>query len=251
MKKNVKTIGRAKGERKIVCLTAYDAITARLADKGGADLILVGDSVGNTLLGFESTVPVTLAAILHHTAAVARAQPEALVVADVPFGVAHGDWQHVLDACVALMQAGAGAVKIEGGAAMAPTIARLVDAGIPVCGHIGLQPQQVCRLGGYKKFGAKEVEFETVRADALAVQNAGAFAIVAELITPELAKTISAETAVPVIGIGSGNDCDGQILVIHDLLGFTENPPAFAKPYAQLGELAVKAVADWAADVRG
>jgi 3-methyl-2-oxobutanoate hydroxymethyltransferase len=251
MKKNTtKTIRHCKGVRRLVCLTAYDTVTAHIADDGGADLLLVGDSAGNTILGFDSSVYVTLDMMLHHTAAVARARTRALLVADVPFAVAHHDFPAVLDACARLIQAGADAVKIEGGTALAPVIARLVEAGIPVCGHIGLQPQQINRLGGYKKFGNAVAEAAAVRDDALAIERAGVFAIVGEMLAPPLAASLSAELLVPLIGIGSGPDCDGQILVIHDLLGFTENPPPFARPRAHLGELAVQTVAAWAADVR-
>jgi 3-methyl-2-oxobutanoate hydroxymethyltransferase len=250
-----KFIRQCKGERKIVCLTAYDTVTARLAERGGADLLLVGDSVGNTLLGFENSVPVTLEMMLHHTAAVARARENALLVADVPFAVAHFSFDAVLDACARLMRAGADAVKIEGGEEMAPTIERLVAAGVPVCGHVGLQPQQVLRLGGYKRFGGagnaarEETENEAVLADAAAVAAAGAFAIVGEMLAPALAARVRDTVSVPLIGIGSGSECDGQILVIHDLLGLTDAPPPFAKPRVNLGEQAVSAIAGWAAEV--
>lgn len=252
MKTTTKTIRQSKGARAIACLTAYDAVTARIASRGGVDLVLVGDSMGNTVLGFENSVPVTLGMIEHHTAAVARAKPDALIVADIPFGVAHYEFPAVLSDCVRLMRAGAEAVKIEGGAAFAPLVARLVAAGVPVCGHVGLQPQQVFQLGGYRKFGASDdAEAEAVLADALAIERAGAFAIVGEMLAPALAGKLRAALAVPLIGIGSGPDCDGQILVIHDLLGLTEKPPPFAKAYANLADDAVNAVARWTADVRG
>jgi 3-methyl-2-oxobutanoate hydroxymethyltransferase len=250
VKTTTKSIRQAKGRKPLVCLTAYDVITARIVDRGGADLILVGDSVGNTVLGFDTTVPVSLEMMIHHTMAVARAKPNALLVSDLPFGMAHGDFQSILTACIQLMRAGAEAVKLEGGVNLAPVVAKLVEAGIPVCGHIGLQPQQVYQLGGYKKFGAKGGEADAVLADAKAIEAAGAFAIVGEMITPDVAKNVSSAMTVPLIGIGSGPDCDGQILVIHDLLGLTENPPGFAKPYANLLETAIGAVGTWAEDVR-
>jgi 3-methyl-2-oxobutanoate hydroxymethyltransferase len=251
MRITTKNIRQAKGVRQIACLTAYDAVMARLADQGGVDLILVGDSMGNTVLGFEDSTAVTLEMMEHHTAAVARARPAALVVADVPFAVAHEDFPAVLRSCARLMRAGARAVKIEGGVKLAPVVERLVEAGVPVCGHVGLQPQQVHRLGGYRKFGAKDAaEADAVLADALAIEKAGAFAIVGEMLAPELAGKLRAALAVPLVGIGSGADCDGQILVIHDLLGLTEKPPPFAAPRANLTVAATRAISDWAAGVR-
>ncbi|MDR0536266.1 MAG: 3-methyl-2-oxobutanoate hydroxymethyltransferase [Puniceicoccales bacterium] len=250
MRTNVttKTIRQAKGVRQIACLTAYDALTARLADMGGVDLILVGDSVGNTVLGFESSVHVTLEMMEHHTAAAARARPAALLVADVPFCVAHEDVPSVLRSCARLIRAGARAVKVEGGVKLAPVVGALVEAGIPVCGHVGLQPQQVHRLGGYRKFG--DAEAESVLADARAMEAAGAFAIVGEMLGKGLAARLRDALSVPLIGIGSGVDCDGQVLVIHDLLGLTETPPPFAKPRVDLAASAVGAIAGWVADVR-
>jgi 3-methyl-2-oxobutanoate hydroxymethyltransferase len=246
-----KTIRQSKGTRQIVSLTAYDAVTARLADQGGADLILVGDSVGNTVLGFENSVAVTLEMMEHHTAAVARARPAALIVADIPFAVAHEDFPSVLRACARLMRVGAQAVKIEGGVLLAPVIEKLVAAGIPVCGHVGLQPQQFYQLGGYRKFGAKSSsEADAVLADALAVEKAGAFAVVGEMLAPELSGVLRKALSVPLIGIGSGTDCDGQVLVIHDLLGLTANPPPFAKPRADLAGAAIAAISGWASEVR-
>ncbi|MDR1496885.1 MAG: 3-methyl-2-oxobutanoate hydroxymethyltransferase [Puniceicoccales bacterium] len=252
MKTTTKTIRLAKGERALACLTVYDAVTARIASNGGADLVLIGDSMGNTVLGFENSVPVTLEMIEHHTAAVARAKPDALIVADIPFAVAHDEFSAVLHACARLMRTGAEAVKIEGGVALAPLVTRLTAAGIPVCGHVGLQPQQVFQLGGYRKFGTTEGsdEVESVIADALAIERAGAFAIVGEMLSRPLAAKLRDELVIPLIGIGSGPTCDGQILVIHDLLGLTEKPPAFAKPYANLGTDAVNAVTRWVTDVR-
>ena len=250
MKVTTQSIRHAKGRRALVCLTAYDTVTARIAARGGVDMILVGDSVGNTLLGLPDSVGVTLDMMLHHTAAVARTRPEALLVADLPFGLAHDAFPAVLHAAMRLMQAGAEAVKIEGGRALAPLVARLVTAGIPVCGHVGLQPQQVRQLGGYRKFGARDGEEAAVLADATAVANAGAFALVGELLTPALATQVREALAPPLIGIGSGEGCDGQILVIHDLLGLTEKPPGFVTPAAQLGQAAVDAVTTWAAQVR-
>jgi len=245
------TLRALKGQRPIVCVTAYDTPTAHFADAAGVDLILIGDSVGNNVLGFANTVPVTLDMIVHHAAAVARAKPEALLVADLPFGDAHLKPGDVVKSCRRLVQeGGVEAVKIEGGVALVPLVERLVLAGIPVMGHIGLQPQQVNVLGGYRKFGQRLTEADALRADATALEQAGVFAIVAELMDPRLAAEISRSLSVPLIGIGSGPDCDGQILVAHDLLGLTERPPPFAKSYANLADTTRAAFAAYVNDVR-
>ena len=225
---------------------------ARYADEAGVDLILVGDSVGTTQLGFETTIPVTLEMMLHHTAAVARAKPQALVVADIPFAVAHGEFKDLLEACRRLMQiAGAEAVKIEGGASMAPKIERLTNAGIPVLAHIGLLPQQFHQLGGYRKFGGSEAEKLILVADALALEKAGCFAVLCEMVDGSVASTIAQELALPLIGIGSGPHCDGQILVTNDLLGMTAgHVPSFVKQYADLGNQIRGAFEAYAEDVR-
>jgi len=252
LSQTTQTLRRLKGERPIVAVTAYDAVMARYADAAGVDLILVGDSVGTTQLGYASTVPVTLDAMVHHTAAVARAGPGALLVADLPFALAHGEFQTVLEACVRLLQeAGAEAVKIEGGAALAPAISRLIEAGIPVLGHIGLLPQQYHRLGGYRKFGRTELEKEVLLKDAKALEAAGCFALVGEMIEGTLAGAIAAEIAAPLIGIGCGPHCDGQILVCNDLLGM--NPgyvPSFVKPFAAAGAEISAGFANYVDEVR-
>lgn len=241
-----------KGQRPIVAVTAYDAVVAHYADQAGVDLILVGDSVGTTQLGFETTVPVTLEMMLHHCSAVSRAKPNALVVADIPFAVAHDDFSALLSACCRLMQeGGAQAVKIEGNAAMAPVLGRLIAAGIPVLGHIGLLPQQYHQLGGYRKFGRSDQEKELLLKDALAFESVGCFAILCEMMDGTLTGTISSELRVPMIGIGSGPHCDGQILVSNDLLGFGAGyVPSFVKQYVQLGEQAQSAFAAYAEEVR-
>lgn len=250
VKATTRSLRALKGVRPLVCLTAYDAVTARLADTGGADLILVGDSVGNAVLGFPSTVPVTLDIMAHHTAAVCRAKPAALVVADIPFALAHDSFPTLLRACRRLLQAsGAEAVKIEGGVTLAKSVAKLVDAGIPVMGHVGLMPQRV-HAAGYRRRGITDADRAAVIADAVAIADAGAFSIVAECVEPSLARELCKAVDVPIVGIGSGKDCDGQILVIHDLLGLSENPPPFAKPMAQLGTDAVQAISRWAKTVR-
>ncbi|HZL47099.1 MAG TPA: 3-methyl-2-oxobutanoate hydroxymethyltransferase [Opitutaceae bacterium] len=252
MKTTTLTLRKLKGQRPIVAATAYDALTARYASEAGVDLLLVGDSVGNTLLGFANTVPVTLDMIVHHTAAVARARPEALLVADVPFVEAHFDFKDVLVTCQRLMQAaGAEAVKIEGGINLADRIARLVEAGVPVMGHLGLLPQQVQVLGHYRRFGIKAGEAEKLLADALALERAGVFAIVAEMVEPNLARTMTETLKVPLIGIGSGADCDGQILVSTDLLGLNPDAmPGFARAFAAVGEETKRGFAAYVMAVR-
>lgn len=251
MKRTVKTLRQAKGKTQIVCITAYDAVTARIADAADVDVVLVGDSVGNAVLGFENTVPVTAAMMAHHTAAVARVRPNALVAADIPFGVAHGDFSDLLRVCMNLMQnCGAEAVKIEGGEKMAPTVARLVDAGVPVWAHIGLQAQRVFAEGGYRKFGKTDSESAELLAAAKAFEQAGAFALLLEMMRPELAAEITRTAAIPTVGIGAGTACDGQILVMHDILGLSPKKPSFAKIYADLGAQAVAAVAAYRNDVR-
>lgn len=241
-----------KGRRPIVALTAYDALHCALADRAGADWILVGDSVGTALLGHETTVPVTLEAILHHTAAAARARPRALLVADIPFPVAHLGFDDLLRACARLMQeAGAEAVKIEAGAALAPHVARLVNAGVPVMGHVGLLPQRYHATGGYRKAGKTEDDRARLAADARALEEAGCFCLLGELIDPPAASALAQAAAVPFVGIGCGPDVDGQILVYTDVLGLTQGyVPAFAKRYAELGQAAETALRAYAEDVR-
>ena len=246
------SLRRRKGDQPIVAITAYDAIMAHYADEAGVDIILVGDSVGNTALGLESTVPVTLDMIAHHTAAVARTSPSALVVADVPFAQAHYDFSDVLGTCQRLMQeAGADAVKIEGGESLAPTIARLVDAGVPVWGHTGLMPQQVKQLGRYKKFGLTPKETAQLVADAKSLEAAGCFALLLEMVKSDAAKVVSQAVEVPVVGIGAGGECDGQILVITDALGLTPGyVPGFVEKFADAGAVFRQGLADYTDSVR-
>lgn len=252
MKITTKTLNACKGKRPIVAVTAYDAPMAHYADAAGVDLILVGDSVGTTQLGFESTVPVTLEMMLHHTAAVVRAKPKAFVVADVPFARAHGEFNDIFESCRRLMQeAGAEAVKIEGGQSMAPTIRRLTEAGIPVLGHMGLLPQQFHQLGGYRKFGRNEAEKSRLVEDALALEAAGCFCVLCEMIDGTVAGAIASHLQVPLIGIGSGPHCDGQILVCNDLLGMNAGyVPTFVKQFAQVGAAIESGFAAYAKEVR-
>src|SRR5438876_5573066 len=237
---------------KITCLTAYDYPTARLLDEAGVDVILVGDSVGMVALGYESTLPVTLEDILHHTRAVRRGTRRALLVADMPFGSYHTDTAESLRNAVRFVkEAGAEAVKVEGGERRLELIARLTEAEIPVMGHVGLTPQSLHAMGGFKVQGKTPDAAEQLVRDARAVEAAGAFAIVLEGIPRELAALITRELRVPTIGIGAGPECDGQILVINDLLGLTFGPvPKFARQYANLSEIISSTVREYCADVR-
>jgi len=246
------TLRKQKGKAPIVAVTAYDAVMAHYAEAAGIDIILVGDSVGNTMLGMEGTVGVTLDMMVHHAAAVARTKPTAMVVADVPFGEAHFDFRRVLASCQRLMQvAGVDAVKIEGGRKLAPKIARLVEAGVPVWGHIGLMPQQVKQLGRYKKFGVTDAETAALVADAQALEAAGCFALVLEMVKPEAAKIVTAAVGIPVIGIGAGASCDGQILVCTDVLGLTPGYiPGFVQQFADAGAVFKQGLGDFARAVR-
>ena len=236
---------------KIVCLTAYDALIARLAEEAGAHLLLVGDSLGMTVLGYKSTVPVTLEQSLHHTAAVVRGTRRAFIVGDMPFMTYPiSPEQALANAARYLQEAGADAVKLEGGAAVAPTVARLVQAGVPVLGHIGLLPQRVNVDGGYRIHGRTPAEAKQLMADALALEEAGAFAVVLEGVPAALAAKITAKLKIPTIGIGAGAGCGGQVQVVHDILGlFEEFVPKHTKAYANLAGEIRRAVAAYAADV--
>lgn len=249
-KKTVKNILEKKGTEKIAVITAYDAIFARLADKAGIDAILIGDSLGNTFMGFDSTVPVTMDDMLHHVKMVARAKPNALIIADVPFAVAHKCFDSLLEDCANFLRAGADCVKIEGGALLAEKIKKLVDAGIPVMGHIGLMPQQILKLGSYKTFGKTQEEREMLIEDAKKLEEAGAFSFVIEKTDPETAREITNAVSIPTIGIGAGNACDGQVLVSTDVLGLGEWIPPFAKKYADLSAIVSKAFEEYVSDVK-
>lgn len=237
--------------RAIVALTAWDYSSAKLLDAAGVDLILVGDSLGMVVLGYDTTIPVTLEEMLHHAKAVVRGVKNALVVVDLPFMTYQESPQQALhSAGRVLKETGAKAVKLEGGyPEMAETVSRLVAAGIPVLGHVGLTPQSVHQLG-WRQQGKTEVARAQILAEAQALEAAGAFAVVLEHINPQLGAEISQKLKIPTIGIGAGPDCDGQILVAHDLLGMSERLPPFAKAYANLGALATEAVQQYAAEVR-
>jgi 3-methyl-2-oxobutanoate hydroxymethyltransferase len=237
---------------KITCLTAYDYPTARLLDEAGVDVILVGDSLGMVVLGYESTLPVTIDEMLHHTRAVRRGTRSALLVSDMPYGSYHIDAaEAVRNAVRFVKEAGAEAVKVEGGERRMEMISRLVDAEIPVMGHIGLTPQSVNAFGGFRVQGKTAEAGEQVLRDARAVEAAGAFSIVLESIPRELAARITAELRIPTIGIGAGPDCDGQVLVIHDLVGLAfGHQPKFARRYADVGAMISRAAAEYCRDVR-
>jgi 3-methyl-2-oxobutanoate hydroxymethyltransferase len=235
---------KRRGE-KIAMLTAYDATMARLLDRAGVDALLVGDSLGTVILGHENTVPVTLDEMVHHTRAVTRGAERALVIADMPFltyQVSVAD--AVRNAGRLLQEGGAAAIKLD-------VVRRLVDVGIPVMGHLGLQPQSVHQVGGYLKRATETREAEILIEDAIALERAGAFAIVLEAIPPDVARTATARVEVPTIGIGAGPDCDGQILVSYDMLGlFDLFIPSFVKQYAQLSHTVTTATKAYVDDVR-
>jgi len=239
-------------QKKITCLTAYDYPTARIVDEAGVDVVLVGDSLGMVMLGYDSTLPVTLDEALHHTKAVRRGVQHALVVGDMPYGTYHGEIHEAIrNAMRFVKEAGAEAVKIEGGERRLELIARLTEAEIPVMGHVGLTPQSVNAMGGYRVQGKTPGAAEQLLRDARAVEAAGAFAIVLEGIPREVAAEITRSVRIPTIGIGAGPDCDGQILVLHDILGLTfQEPPKFARRYAGVSDVITQAVREYCADVQ-
>lgn len=220
MKVTVNTLAKMKQDgQKITMLTCYDASFATLLADAGVEVLLIGDSLGNVVQGQTSTVPVTLQDMVYHTRCTARGAKDAMVVADLSFGSYQTSPQQAFDSAVQLMQAGAEMVKLEGGMVMAETVDFLTNRGIPVCAHIGLQPQSVNVYGGYKVQGKTATEAETLKRDALALQAAGASLVVMEMVASSVGKAVSEALAIPVIGIGAGVDCDGQVLVLHDMLG--------------------------------
>jgi 3-methyl-2-oxobutanoate hydroxymethyltransferase len=245
-------VGSPTNPKKIACLTAYDYPTARLLDEAGVDIILAGDSLGMVVLGYDSTLPVTIDEMLHHTRAIRRGAHRALVVSDMPYGSYHADIAESLrNAMRFIKDGGAEAVKVEGGERRLELIARLTEAEIPVMGHVGLTPQSVNALGGYRVQGKTPGGAEQLLRDARAVEAAGAFAIVLEAMPRELAAQITREVHIPTIGIGAGPDCDGQILVLSDMLGLTfGQAPKFSRQYADLGATITGAVREYCDDVR-
>lgn len=246
----VPIVKNMKGEKKITMLTAYDHPTAKILDDAGIDTILVGDSVGPVVLGYPNTIPVTVDEMIHHTRAVARGIKKALLIIDMPFmSYQESIEQAKRNAGRMFKESGAEAVKLEGGVAMHDTIKAIVDIDIPVCAHIGLTPQSIHRMGGYKVQG-KGKDVEKLIADARAVEAAGAFMVVLECVPRQLAKEITEMLSIPTIGIGAGPDCDGQVLVIHDLLGLLGDfRPKFVKQYRNLSEDIGNAVKEYISEV--
>jgi 3-methyl-2-oxobutanoate hydroxymethyltransferase len=236
----------------IVVVTAYDHPTARLADQAGVEILLVGDSLGQVVLGYESTLPVTMEDMLHHVKAVVRAKTSAMVVADMPFMSYQASVEDaVRNAGRLIQEGGADAVKLEGGERIAAALQRIVEVGIPVMGHLGLTPQSVLALGGYRVQARGEADQERLMREAKTLEAAGAFSVVLEGIPARLGATVSRELGIPTIGIGAGVGCDGQVLVTHDLLGFTlGHVPKFVRSYAAVADTMRDAFERFAADVK-
>lgn len=253
MKNTVLTFAKAKQERtKISMLTAYDYSTAKLMNDAGINSILVGDSLGNVMLGYEDTVSVTMEDMIHHAAAVARGAKDALVIADMPFmSYQTSVYDAVVNAGRLMKEGRANAVKLEGGQEVCPQIKAIVDAGIPVCAHIGLTPQSINAFGGNKVQGKTEEAAQKLLEDALAVQKAGAFAVVIEAVPEKLASLITSKLDIVTIGIGAGNGCDGQVLVYQDMLGmYSDFTPKFVKKFANLGEIMTAAFKQYDDEVK-
>jgi 3-methyl-2-oxobutanoate hydroxymethyltransferase len=242
---------KQRGER-IVMLTAYDATMARLFDRAGVDILLVGDSLGNVILGLDTTVQVTLDAVIHHTRAVARGANRALIVGDMPFLTYQVTTEQAMQNAARLFQeGGAAAIKLEGGRAVVGTVRRLTSAGLPVMGHVGLTPQHVHRLGGMRQQARDNEAAQELILDSVALEDAGAFAVVLEAIPDAVAEAVTARLKIPTIGIGAGPHCDGQVLVSYDLLGLFDGfAPPFVKQYAHLGAEILDAAKTYAKEVR-
>lgn len=242
---------KAKGE-KISMLTAYDYSTAKLIDEAGINMILVGDSLGNTILGYEDTISVTMEDMIHHGTAVARGAKNALVVIDMPFmSYQTSVYDAVVNAGRLMKEGRAGAVKLEGGIEVCPQIKAITQAGIPVCAHLGLTPQSINAFGGFKVQGKTEAAAKKLLSDAKAVEEAGAFAVVLECVPAKLAELVTKELEIPTIGIGAGNVCDGQVLVYQDMLGmFSDFTPKFVKRFENIGEIMKNAFAAYDAEVK-
>ena len=254
MKNTVTTFQKAKDEgRKISMLTAYDYSTAKLMDEANINSILVGDSLGNVMLGYEDTLAVTMEDMIHHGKAVRRGVKNALLVIDMPFmSYQTSVYDSVVNAGRLMKEAGANAVKLEGGASVCPQIKAIVESSIPVVAHLGLTPQSVNAFGGFKAQGRDEEAAKKLLADAKAVEAAGAFALVLECVPAKLAKLITETLKIPTIGIGAGSVCDGQVLVYQDMLGmFSDYTPKFVKRYTNVGEMIKKAVVEYCQEIEG
>jgi 3-methyl-2-oxobutanoate hydroxymethyltransferase len=240
-------------KEKISMLTAYDYTTAKMVDAGGVDAILVGDSASNVMAGHETTLPITLDQMIYHAQSVIRGVSRALVVVDLPFGTYQSDPQRALDSAVRIMkESGAHAIKMEGGAEIAESIKRIINAGIPVMGHLGLTPQSIYQFGTYKVRAKEEEEADKLKKDALLLEELGCFALVLEKIPANLAQEVSESLSVPTIGIGAGSYCDGQILVYHDMVGMNKDfSPKFLRRYLDLYTEITGAVAQYVKDVKG
>ncbi|MCM1179099.1 MAG: 3-methyl-2-oxobutanoate hydroxymethyltransferase [Clostridium sp.] len=253
MKNTVLTAKKQKEQgEKISMLTAYDYSTAKLIDEAGINMILVGDSLGNTMLGYEDTISVTMEDMIHHGAAVARGAKNALVVIDMPFmSYQTSVYDAVVNAGRLMKEGRAGAVKLEGGSEVCPQIQAITAAGIPVCAHLGLTPQSINAFGGFKVQGKTEEAAKKLLSDAKAVEEAGAFAVVLECVPAKLAKMVTEELSIPTIGIGAGNVCDGQVLVYQDMLGmFSDFTPKFVKRFENIGEIMKHAFAEYDREVK-
>jgi len=242
---------RARKGTRLVMLTAYDFPSAKIAVEAGVEVLLVGDSLGMVVLGYDSTVPVTMEDMLHHTRATRRGAPDAFIIADMPFLAYATPAQAIANAGRFLKEAGADSVKVEGGVDAVPVIEALVRAGVPVLGHIGLTPQTASSLGGYRLQGRDEAGARRLLEDAVAIERAGCWGIVLELIPAALARAITGRVGIPTVGIGAGPDCDGQVLVFHDLVGlFSGFTPKFAKRYAEAGALMREGISRYVAEVK-
>lgn len=246
------TIRSMKGKEKISMLTSYDFTIAQMVDAGGVDAILVGDSASNVMAGHETTLPITLDQMIYHAQSVIRAAKKALVVVDLPFGSYQSDPQRALDSAVRIMkESGAHAIKLEGGKEIEKSIKRIINAGIPVMGHLGLTPQSIYQFGTYKVRAKEEAEAEKLISDAKLLEELGAFSVVMEKIPAQLAKKVTESISIPTIGIGAGANCDGQVLVVHDMLGMThEFKPKFLRQYLNLYDEITNAVQKYVSDVK-
>ena len=247
-------IARKSQDLPLTMITAYDATFARIVDESGVDMILVGDSVGSVVQGVANTIPVTLEEMEYHVRLVARANPRALIIGDLPFGSYQVNTEQAVRSAIRLVKAGAAAVKLEGGVTMHDTIAAISRVDIPVMGHIGLTPQSYHRMGGHRVQGRAEGREaggkERLLEDAHSVEQAGAFAVVIEGVPRELAREITQKISIPTIGIGAGPDCDGQVLVLHDILGLSSHNLKFTRKYANVRELSIQACSEFVQEVR-